>query len=137
MVRFGLGDQLPRMQKLHLLGLLLLTACGASGTAPEISSLSVAPPTVAIGALETVTAAYDFVDLDGDAFETIIVLRGPDGAEVSMTTPVVGAAGLVSGRVTLQMSIQAPSAGTFTVVVFLRDAEGNDSAPLEAQLTAT
>ena len=65
-----------------------------------------------------------------------MTIQSPDGLETAVDTPVVGAAGLPAGRVALQLNLQAPSAGDYTLRFQLRDQSGNLSNSLNVVLLA-
>jgi hypothetical protein len=122
---------------LLLVLLLALAGCAESGTAPQIQALQLTPESVTLGTQTSLSASYEFTDPDGDALETLVVLRDPSGAENQLATPVSGASGLLRGRVSVQLVVLAPTAGEYSVTVTLRDAEGNDSNALSATFDAS
>jgi hypothetical protein len=122
---------------LLLASLVALVACADPGNAPVIDELAVDPASLSVGSPTNVSASFSFADPDGDALETMVTIRTPDGAETSVDTPVVGVAGLPAGRVSLQLSLQAPSAGDYTLLFQLRDQSGNVSNVLSVVVPAS
>jgi hypothetical protein len=126
--------------------LLLLTvscslagACASEGStpAPTISDLRVAPDSLSVGALNEVTLDVRFEDQDANVLEALVSITGADGVRgAESAVRVVGASGLSVGDVSVQLQIQPPATGTYTVTLVLRDDAGNDSNPLTAELVA-
>lgn len=134
---------LPMKHSLRFLALVListpLVGCGSEqvGSAPIISDLRLGATELPAGVLGQIPAQVRFEDADADVLEANVTISSVEGSgEVSVATPIVGAAGIGLGEVTVQVSFLPPAAGTYRLELMVRDAEGNDSNMLEATLTA-
>lgn len=126
-----------KLEVLAFATVLGATACDAqdSGSAPEISALELSAATVTVGATNTVTVTFDFVDDDGDLDEVEIVL-GAAGQELTLASPIVGADGMTDGQAMVQLVVQPMVAGEVAVELVAVDEEGNRSNALNATLDA-
>ena len=124
-----------------LLAAIPLSGCSTetrgSSAAPIISDLRVAPDTMSVGAQNAVSANLHFEDADANVLEAILDIGGGGAADTGeQSVPVTGTAGLTAGDVAVQLLLQPPTAGTYTLAIRLRDADGNDSNTLRAELAA-
>ena len=133
--------QHPALRRLPVpalaLALSLAAGCGSSDDSPAITGLALNPASVAHG-MATVTVTFTATDADVDAGNVQLRLTGPGGA--SFTSPsmtVTGLAGHTNVPVGVMLTLTLPTAGSYTVEVWVTDAMGNASNHLTATLTVT
>lgn len=111
---------------------------GPTGTAPTISQLQLNPTTISVGVTTTLTGNFQLGDPDGDATVALIELDLPAGAGTQSLsdTPLQGVAGQQLVSVTLQVMLNVPVAGEYTLRIRVRDSANNLSNALETVVTA-
>jgi len=123
---------------------LLLALCVAvgcedaedAGTPPSLDALELDATDVVAGSPSTLRGTLDFTDPDGDVTEAELTLSEPSGARSTVATPIVGVDGRTEATVTLQVTVLAPTAGTYEVTAVLLDAQGNVSESASASFDA-
>jgi len=129
-----------RLRFALILGLALSASalgCAEPETQPPVlSELSMSSSTLMAGSLGTISGQFRFRDPEGDALELNAKVITADGVEYPFA-PFAPAslAGIVDGTITFELQINLPAPGTYTVELWLRDADGNDSNTLSAPIT--
>lgn len=122
---------------------LLAGALGAcaddepTGTPPVIANLGAAPTAVPVGVPQRVALTFDLLDEDADAAEwDAEVASGGTTLATTARAPIAGAAGHVASRVTAELLLTTPAAGSYTVLVHAFDAAGHASNALSVEVVA-
>lgn len=120
------------------LSFLLAGGCAADdGTAPEISDLTATPTTMTVGQQVTVTGTLHFDDPEGDLDQLGAEITIPDGTKQALRNVDLSTVGTVTtGTLTWALIVVPPAAGTYTLALWVTDANGNDSNRLETTATA-
>lgn len=114
------------------------TACTDDSSAPEISDLTATPSSMTVGQQVTVSGTLVFEDPDGDLAQLGGELTLPDGrVQPLQMTDLLGVGDMKSGTLGWRMTVVPPSAGTYTLTLWLTDGDGNESNRLAATATAT
>ena len=106
-----------------------------AGEAPTIESASFDASAVRVGEQSMMSGIVEFTDADGDVESVELEIGPPSGAPLGLSTPAVGASGMTAGSLQVVVSLIAPTAGRYGVVVRLHDAEGHASPPYESEFT--
>jgi hypothetical protein len=120
------------------LALTLTTACATDATSPEISELTATPNTMTVGEQVTLSGTLHFDDPDGDLDQLGAEITLPDQTRQALPmTNLIGVGSMTTGTLGWRMLVVPPSAGDYTLSLWLTDASGNESNRLEAVATAT
>ena len=122
------------------LALALVSGCDSDdadmGTPPSLEAFALDATDVVVGTPSVLRGTLEFTDPDGDLTEAELTLLEPSGAMATMATPIANAEGRTEAVVELQLTILAPTAGTYEVTAILHDAEGSASDPVTASFDA-
>jgi hypothetical protein len=113
-----------------------LAACADDGVAPTVRDLSVTPQAMEVGKQATLTANVTFDDADGDVSSVLAEIVVPGGASQQLAPQAIPGDGIKSAPVRLVVILLPPTAGEYTLNVWVRDKEGHDSPKLTQKLTA-
>jgi hypothetical protein len=126
----------------------LATACGSApgnqtpdagpgGHAPVVSSLTIQPNTVPVGQTTRATLTFGFTDVEGDVASAAIQIALPDGTlQPVQTIAAQGTAGQKNGTLGVLVDLTPPSAGQYTLSVWVTDVQENESNRLQGTVTA-
>jgi len=119
--------------------LCLVSACATDDSAdPVISDLTATPSSMTVGQQATISGTLVFDDPDGDLEELGAEITMPDGMRQALPmTDLIGVGDMTSGTLAWRMIVVPPTAGTYTLSLWLADADGHESNRLEATATAT
>lgn len=126
------------MRRLLLLTLMVGYRGGGGQTSssePVISNLSYWPRSAMLnqgGGFVTINSKVEFLDQDGDVSELTITVRDAttDTQLSSLTAPITGLSGIVSGLVSISVISDTTIAGDYLFDIMLRDTAGNVSNTL-------
>jgi hypothetical protein len=128
-------------------GAFILLGCGdggeseseqPQGTAPVIETLAFDPKMVPAGQQTVITGKFSFRDAESDADRFAAALTTPDGTRHSTpNSPTQGTEGMAEGQVMFLVPVAPPAAGTYTLELWMIDAENNESNHLDGALEAT
>ncbi len=108
-----------------------------AGTAPVVSDLKLATTTLTVGKTETLTGTLKFVDPDKDAKTLKGEITLSSGQKQALPgSDAQGVNGAGEGTVILGFMFNLPTAGSYTLALWMADAAGNESNHLTATLTA-
>ncbi|MGE0551732.1 MAG: hypothetical protein AB7O24_28885 [Kofleriaceae bacterium] len=117
-----------------------IAACTSEdpGEAPEISGLTYAPDTMAVGEQTILDGSVAFHDPEGDLAEIALLWHLPSGGEQLFPNgPVQGPAiDHADGALQFALSMIAPEAGAYSFELWVIDEAGNESNRLTGGLTA-
>jgi len=104
---------------------------------PEISDLTATPSTMKVGQQATVTGTLHFDDADGDLSTLDGEITMPDGTKAALrSTDVTAIGAMTTGTLSWAMIVVPPSAGSYTLTLWVTDADGHESNRLETTATA-
>jgi hypothetical protein len=120
-----------------------VTACGGGGgtvpapvpvTAPVIANLVITPAAAYVASSpQTFGSAFDFTDTDGNLASVTVKIADSAGTTVSLETPTLQQVdGLKSGTVLSQLTAVADKPDSYTVQLYVTDADGQQSNTLAA-----
>jgi hypothetical protein len=135
-------NDLLRIQPVRLATSLLLcalagcTAKTASGPT-TISDLSISPATATVATQTTFTGTFELADPGGDETEIDATIALPGGQPMALPpTMLQGNTGATVSPVEFLLPFAPPSAGTYTVTVFIKNSDGTSSNTLTGTITA-
>ncbi len=113
-----------------------LLACDTAGTVPTTSNLQVNPNEIPVAAPTMLNGTLQFSDSDGDVNAVWMKVISPSGAESAPSHLVLPSTGAATGALSFALQLQAPTAGTYAVEVWVEDAEGHTSEPDSVDIVA-
>lgn len=131
------------MRTLQAITLLLSASLGAAcatddGSTPAISDLTGSPSTMTVGQQATVGGTMLFDDADGNLVHLSGEIVLPDDTVRALAkTSLTGVGTMTSGTLAWQMIVVPPMAGSYTLSLWVIDADGHESNHLDMTATAT
>jgi len=123
---------------LVLAGVLVgCTSETGNGAPPTLKDLAVTPSALQVGKATVLTGRATLEDADGDVTAMLGEVTLPNGSvQALQQTNLANASGARTAPVqfSLQVSVMAP--GDYALTLWLKDAEGNESARVRQTLTA-
>jgi|GEM_PF-6809429 len=125
------------------LSLAALLAAGSvacsddEGTPPTLKDLQLSPTSLDVGKQTTLAGTAMVEDSDGDVSALLAEITLPNGqVQALQQSNLPGASGARAASVQVNVILALPAAGEYTLAIWAKDSQGNESAKLRQTLTA-
>jgi hypothetical protein len=113
-----------------------LFACADAGAPPALSNLTLTPTTLDVNKQVTLQGDAIVEDADGDVSALLASITLPDGRTQPLAETALAADGVKKAPVKVGVMLIPPTAGQYTLSIWVKDKEGNESPKLTQAITA-
>ncbi|MBX3189134.1 MAG: hypothetical protein KF819_19080 [Labilithrix sp.] len=113
-----------------------LFACADAGAPPALSNLTLTPTTVDVNKQVMIQGDAIVEDADGDVSALVASITVPGGQTQQLAETALNANGATKAQVKVAIALALPAPGDYTLNVWVKDKEGNESAKLSQPITA-